>query len=446
MSKRRNKNKKAGPVKVIRPAEVPATAPAAAAIEPAVTEDAIASQAAAVSTAQAGDAGDAPAVESIATAAADTVTTADVVDEAPVATAASPGEELSAPAAGEATDAAPVVAVEEAEISSPAEVLVAPPDGDEVTAAPAVSDVSPVASGNGKRDRTLHLGKRGKRGRDRRSEAPEEPVVVNAAPLRGGDDPLPEAAVVEGVESSEPSLLVESGFDGSQSPALESVVEAEMVADAPSAAEIDVSEETVSEPMAAVEEAAPAVVEVVRVGPSEPRIAAFAKLTEYQTSSLAHVAGLPEEADVPGHWRGVGFGIGGRRFVAGFDEVVEVIRMPVLTHVPGTQPWMLGVANVRGTLLPVVDLKQFLEGERTVVYEGQRVMVVRQSGGNVAVLIDQLFGQRTFNDSLKVATDAQSEGRYGHFIKQIYRASGSDWAVFSMAMLTRTPEFRQAAA
>ncbi len=179
--------------------------------------------------------------------------------------------------------------------------------------------------------------------------------------------------------------------------------------------------------------------------PREPRIAAFAKLTEYQSLSLAHVPGLPEETDVPGHWRGVGFGLGGRRLVSAFDEVVEIMRMPQITHVPGTQTWMLGVANVRGTLLPVVDLKQFLEGERTVMHEGQRVLVVRQGGGNVAVLIDQLFGQRSFNDSQKT-TVADTESRYGHFIKQMYRVDDNDWGVFSMSMLTRTPEFRQAAA
>ena len=180
--------------------------------------------------------------------------------------------------------------------------------------------------------------------------------------------------------------------------------------------------------------------------PREPRIAAFARLHEYQTLSLAHVPGLPEESDVPGHWRGVGFGLGGRRLVTAFDEVVEIMRMPQITHVPGTQPWMLGVANVRGTLLPVVDLKQFLEGERTAMHEGQRVLVVRQSGGNVAVLIDQLYGQRSFNDSQKMPTAADRESRYGYFIKQVYRVGDNDWGVFSMSMLTRTPEFRQAAA
>ncbi|HEY2344449.1 MAG TPA: chemotaxis protein CheW [Xanthomonadaceae bacterium] len=175
-------------------------------------------------------------------------------------------------------------------------------------------------------------------------------------------------------------------------------------------------------------------------------MAAFAKLGEYQSLSLAHIPGLPEESDVPGHWRGVGFGISGRRLVTSFDEVVEIIRAPQITHVPGTQSWMLGVANVRGTLLPVVDLKQFLEGERTVMHEGQRVLVVRQAGGNVAVLIDQLFGQRTFNDMQKVSVEVESGTRYGHFIKQVYRVGDSEWGVFSMSMLTRTPEFRQAAA
>jgi twitching motility protein PilI len=181
------------------------------------------------------------------------------------------------------------------------------------------------------------------------------------------------------------------------------------------------------------------------VVPREAHVAAFAKLTEYQNLSLAHVPGVPEEVDVPGHWRGVGFGLGGRRLVSAFDEVVEIMRMPQITHVPGTQPWMLGVANVRGTLLPVVDLKQFLEGERTVMHEGQRVLVVRQGGGNVAVLIDQLFGQRSFNDTQKTVM-AEDDSRYGHFVKQMYRVGDNDWGVFSMSMLSRTPEFRQAAA
>ena len=107
---------------------------------------------------------------------------------------------------------------------------------------------------------------------------------------------------------------------------------------------------------------------------------------------------------------------------------------------------MLGVANIRGTLLPVVDLKQFLEGERTVLHERQRVLVMRQPGGDVAVTIDELYGQRSFVDAQGIAADTLSEGRYAHFIDRAYRMNDQDWGVFSFERLARTPEFRQAAA
>jgi twitching motility protein PilI len=122
-----------------------------------------------------------------------------------------------------------------------------------------------------------------------------------------------------------------------------------------------------------------------------------------------------------------------------------------VTPVPGAQPWLLGVANIRGNLLPIVDLKQFLEGERTVLHEGQRVLIVRQPGGDVAVTIDELFGQRSFNTSQQQSSEtlAQSvlaEGRYAHFVDRVYDLAEHSWGIFSLERLARTPEFRQAAA
>lgn len=175
----------------------------------------------------------------------------------------------------------------------------------------------------------------------------------------------------------------------------------------------------------------------------------FLVLAEYERRSLAHVVGLPEQLDAPGLWRGIAYRVGARRLASGFGEVVEILALPALTPVPGTQPWMLGVANVRGTLLPVVDLKQFLEGERTVLHEGQRVLVVRQPGGDVAVTIDELYGQRSFMDGDAADPAAAGDlaaGRYAHFIERAFRLDGQLWGQFSLDRLARTPEFRQAAA
>lgn len=179
--------------------------------------------------------------------------------------------------------------------------------------------------------------------------------------------------------------------------------------------------------------------------------APFEILADYERKSLAHVAGLPEQLDAPGLWRGVAYRIGAHRLASGFDEVVEILQVPAITPVPGAQPWMLGVANVRGNLLPIIDLKQFLEGARTVLHEGQRMLLMRQQGGDVAVLIDELYGQRGFTEQQQLAqedlaTTHLAEGRYAHFVERGYRLGEDAWGIFSLERLSRTPEFRQAAA
>jgi len=171
----------------------------------------------------------------------------------------------------------------------------------------------------------------------------------------------------------------------------------------------------------------------------------FEVLADYERRSLDHQPGTPEQIDAPGLWRGVGYRIGGRNLASMFGEVVEIITMPTITPVPGSQPWLLGVANVRGTLLPAVDLKQYLQGERTVVHESQRALILRQQGGNVAVLIDELLGQRHFTDAHRCDLPDLGEGRYGEFVKQAYRWGDLVFGVLSVSLLTRTADFRQAA-
>lgn len=185
---------------------------------------------------------------------------------------------------------------------------------------------------------------------------------------------------------------------------------------------------------------------------------AFDALLEFEARSLAHVAGLPEQLQAAGQWRGIAYRVGQRRLVSDYQAVAEILTVPQITPVPGAQPWMLGVANVRGNLLPVVDFRQFLEGARSVLHEGhQKVIVLRQPGGDVAVTIDELYGQRVFLDEQALGADGVdevvreradqiAEGRYGGFVERVYRLQDELWGVFSFERLVRTPEFRQAAA
>ncbi len=171
----------------------------------------------------------------------------------------------------------------------------------------------------------------------------------------------------------------------------------------------------------------------------------FAALADYEQRSLTHVGGLPEQIEAPGLWRGIGFRVGSRRLVSGIDEVGEILNMPVLTIVPGTRDWLLGVANVRGNLVPVVDLKQYLTDETTVLSDFSRVLLVRQPGGsNVGLLIDELLGQRSFSEEQRALAIEEEDEHFQRFVVENYPVGEERWGMFSMPALVRSHDFIQA--
>ncbi|MEY5031036.1 MAG: hypothetical protein RL354_67, partial [Planctomycetota bacterium] len=72
--------------------------------------------------------------------------------------------------------------------------------------------------------------------------------------------------------------------------------------------------------------------------------------------------------------------VGNRRYALDCADVVEVL--PVVEHrAAGTGPaWLLGLINVRGVLLPLVDLSVIVVGAPTDARLGSRIVVLRLDG------------------------------------------------------------------
>ena len=172
----------------------------------------------------------------------------------------------------------------------------------------------------------------------------------------------------------------------------------------------------------------------------------FDMLLDFERRSLAHVAGLPEQIDAPGLWRGIAFRVAGKLMVSSIAEVNEILTYPTLTFVPGTRPWLLGVANVRGNLVPVVDLRGFVEGEKNTHNERSRVLVVKQQGGSVGLLVDEVLGQRSFVDENEVVGAIEDDERYRRYVPKQFDLGGVRYLSFSVHALVRNREFVQAAA
>lgn len=84
--------------------------------------------------------------------------------------------------------------------------------------------------------------------------------------------------------------------------------------------------------------------------------------------------------------------LGPGRFAVGLDAVAEVGRVPALTRVPGVPRWLAGVANWRGRLLPVLDLRPLLGAESAAPGAQARLVVLSADGVSAGVLVDAVEG------------------------------------------------------
>jgi twitching motility protein PilI len=85
-----------------------------------------------------------------------------------------------------------------------------------------------------------------------------------------------------------------------------------------------------------------------------------------------------------------GFRVGGIGLLVGQDTVSEVLEQVPVYPLPNTPPWLLGLVSLRGNLVPVFDVKQFLELEDDKTQEKRRLLILDQGEKAVGVLIDGL--------------------------------------------------------
>lgn len=70
------------------------------------------------------------------------------------------------------------------------------------------------------------------------------------------------------------------------------------------------------------------------------------------------------------------FALGDERFAIPVDQVQEVVEFGHVTKVPNAPNYMLGIINLRGRVLPLLDTKLKLGLPQTAVSQKSRIMVL----------------------------------------------------------------------
>ncbi len=128
-------------------------------------------------------------------------------------------------------------------------------------------------------------------------------------------------------------------------------------------------------------------------------------LKQIQAATFRNAAQLPLKQDAHPEWQGMGFQVGGLRLVCAMGEIAEVLKLPRVTPLPGVKAWVLGIANIRGRLIPVVDLHEYLGMSPTLPMAQWRVLVVDDGNLAAGLLVEQSLGMQHFlKDSFEAVT------------------------------------------
>ena len=112
---------------------------------------------------------------------------------------------------------------------------------------------------------------------------------------------------------------------------------------------------------------------------------------------------MPAEEKVSQDQQFVLFELAGQEYGVNVQQVLSIERIPEITRVPQTPDFVVGVMNLRGEVLPVIDLrKRFaLESQQgsDVQREQQRIIVVKLDDITVGMVVDMV------RDVLSISTD-----------------------------------------
>lgn len=94
------------------------------------------------------------------------------------------------------------------------------------------------------------------------------------------------------------------------------------------------------------------------------------------------------------------FQLNDQEYALPIQETQEIIRMVNITRVPNTRPYVEGIINLRGSIVPVINLNRRLGLDVSEYGEATRIIVVEHARQKVGMIVDNVLevGQYNHNE------------------------------------------------
>jgi twitching motility protein PilI len=164
-------------------------------------------------------------------------------------------------------------------------------------------------------------------------------------------------------------------------------------------------------------------------------------LQDIKAATFKNAAPLPHKEEVQAQWQGLGFLVGGTRLVSQLGEVSELMPVPRLTTLPAVKPWLMGIANVRGRLIPIVDLHEYLQVPTTLPANQWRVLVVEDGDIVAGLLVEQSLGIQHFLEDSYEESGGTDLGGFAPYVTGAFRHGGRVYHEVQLKSILRDEKF-----
>jgi twitching motility protein PilI len=163
------------------------------------------------------------------------------------------------------------------------------------------------------------------------------------------------------------------------------------------------------------------------------------RLREFQSQLLERMQAARTGAATGRNQLGVM--IGRQRWLLDLKAAGEIVQVEAIASVPLTRPWFLGLINIRGNLVSVIDFSSFQGLEPLEIDKESRIVSLSPGlSVNSGLLVSRVMGLRNAEE-MEPAPGISDNGCWAN--ASYIDRDGERWAELDLARVVQDPQFLQ---
>jgi twitching motility protein PilI len=140
------------------------------------------------------------------------------------------------------------------------------------------------------------------------------------------------------------------------------------------------------------------------------------------------------------HVSQLGVMIGQSRWLLNLQEAGEIVSVGTITKVPLTQEWFLGLTNIRGNLISVVDFANFQGLPATPVDKECRIIAFAPAlSFNSGLLVSRVMGLRNMADMEPQPAPDSNAAAWS--VRRYIDRESQVWTELNLSLMVQDPQF-----